>query len=395
MWTTPAAGDAALRRNRLEPSPVVPGTAAESAGDGDTGGQQLTSILWKLIEEDSIGPGELRTLVAATRNDPLPAVFAPPGAVTDTITHERMELLRIVGQPFAQWWTSYFVDKSVDVPVRDLWRLYLPLCQWILRQKRRLRPDGLFMFGFNGSPGAGKTVLTNALAVLLNRLLDRTGEGQAVARSGDDWYLGKRERERLVELGYDPGLPGVSNRAAPGTHDLDWLRRNLREMENSTPDSVIRMGNFDKKADDQPTGEDRHFVVRGKVGVFLFDLWFAGAETNVDPARLPDGLRRRVAENLRSWGSVFDRMDALWSFAWPSFEQMVWEREEQERLVEARRGKRGMSPEQIRAFMTYMIERTWDWETTSPIPPDHAITFRAWRDSNHTVTAVQRGGRAS
>jgi hypothetical protein len=110
---------------------------------------------------------------------------------------------------------------------------------------------------------------------------------------------------------------------------------------------------------------------------------------------VPDGLGRRVAEHLRRWGAVFDRLDGLWAFDWPPFERMLREREAQELLVEQRRGTRGMSREDIRAFMAYMIERSWDWRTTSPVPPDQAVTFRAWRDTNHRVIAVQRGGRAS
>lgn len=360
--------------------------------------RHLEPVLLGIVEGRPVGAAELDVLAAATRDDPIQSVFLPTSGTDSprTIALERTALVKSLWGPFAGWWRSYFAGSDgVRVPITDLWRLYIPFGQWIVREKRRRRPGELFVVGFNGSPGAGKTVLTNALAVVLNHLLDPDTEGQAIARSGDDWYLGRDEREPLRALGYDPGLPGVSNRALPGTHDLDWLRRNLLEMERSTHRSVIRMGNFDKKLDDHPTGDDRYFQVRGKVGVFLFDLWFAGAETDVDPMRLPDGLRRRVAENLVTWRDVFDRLDALWAFNWPSFDQMVREREAQERLVERRRGARGMSDEYIRAFMTYMIERTWDWQTTSPIPPDHATTFRAWRDANHRVIAVRRGGRAS
>lgn len=364
-----------------------------------TAGGEAVSVNAGARDAELAGAAELAELVAATRDDdPIQSAFSPAGAVVPPreVARERIQLAQSLRGPFAAWWRSYFPGgEDASASMTDLWRLYLPFGQWILREKRRRRPGELFVIGFNGSPGAGKTVLTNALAVVLNHLLDREAEGQAIARSGDDWYLGKSERELLIRQGYDPGLPGVSNRALPGTHDLDWLKRNLLEMERSTHRSTIRMGNFDKKSDDQPTGPDRYFEVRGKVGVFLFDLWFAGADTDVDPMRLPDGLRRRVAENLRQWRTVFDRMDALWSFNWPSFEQMVQEREMQERLAEQRRGARGMSPEHIRAFMSYMIERAWDWQTTSPVPPDRAITFRAWRDTNHRVVAVRRASRAS
>ncbi|MFY1633955.1 hypothetical protein ACN27F_11850 [Solwaraspora sp. WMMB335] len=359
---------------------------------------RLDLILRPVAEGAALGRDDLTTLVEATRQDPVPARFVQEtsGAAPDHRgTEQRIRTLRQVWPGFARWWRSYFPGAATPVPVVELWRLYLPLAGWIMAQKQRRRPDELYVMGFNGSPGAGKTVLTNALAVVLDELLDTETQGRAVARSGDHWYLGRGDRERLVAHGYDPGVPGVSNRALPGTHDLDWLLRNLHEMEHSHAHGVIRMANFDKKLDDHPSGPDRWFEVRGTVGVFLFDLWFAGADTTVDPASVPDGLRRRVAESLRSWRPVFDRMDALWCFDWPSFEQMVREREAQERLVEQRHGARGMTRDQIRAFMTYMIDTAWDWQVTAPVPPDQAVTFRAWRDAAHRVVAVQRGGRTS
>ncbi|MGI8666144.1 MAG: kinase-like protein [Jatrophihabitans sp.] len=358
--------------------------------------RHLAPILLRIVEGGPPSPDELDALVTASAGDPVSSAFATEAASPTEEVAERIRLLPGLWVRFAGWWRSYFSEQAgPPPPITDLWRLYLPLGQWIVREKRRVRPGELFMVGFNGSPGAGKTVLTNALAVLLDHLLDSETEGSAVARSGDDWYLGKADRELLRSRGYDPGRPGVSNRALPGTHELDWLTRNLREMTTSTPHSVIRMGNFDKKADDQPAGADRYFEVRGKVGVFLFDLWFAGAETDIDPMQLPDGLQRRVAEQLREWRPVFERMDALWAFDWPPREAMLREREAQERLVEQRRGGRGMSQQDLGAFMDYMIERAWDWQLTSPVPPAAAVTFRCWRDTHHRVIAVRSQGGAS
>ncbi|MDG4767694.1 hypothetical protein O7632_26900 [Solwaraspora sp. WMMD406] len=359
---------------------------------------RLDPILRSVVDGAAIGGRELAVLVETIRQDPVSGLLVGEGndGPWTAVTAERqLHTLRRVWPAFARWWRAYFSTDGTPVPLVELWRLYLPLAEWIVTRKRRRRSNELYVVGFNGSPGAGKTVLTNALAVVLDELLDADTEGRAVARSGDHWYLGRRERELLVADGYDPGVPGVSNRSLPGTHDLAWLLRNLREMEHSHPGSVIRMANFDKKIDDHPSGPDRWFEVRGTIGVLLFDLWFAGADTTVDPLAVPDGLRRRVAEHLRSWRPVFDRMDALWCFDWPSFEQMVREREAQEQLVERWRGARGMGRDHIRAFMAYMIDRAWDWQVTSPIPPDRAITFRARRDTDHRVIALHRGGRAS
>lgn len=371
--------------------------AAIAAGHRAAVERHLAPVLREIVECPTVGATALRVLAETMRHDPIQAVFAPPGAppATCDAVLERIRLVRLVWGSFAAWWRAYFsLADTAAVPMVDLWQLYIPFAEWIMREKRRRRPGELFVIGFNGSPGAGKTVLTSVLAVILNHLLDVPVEGRAITRSGDDWYLGRSDREPLRDLGYDCGAPGVTNRALPGTHDLHWLRRNLSEMERSTGHAVIRMGNFDKKIDDQPPGPGRFFEVRGRVGVFLFDLWFAGADTDVEPAALPDGLRRRVAENLRSWKPVFDRMDALWAFGWSSYDQMLRDREAQECLVEQRRGQRGMSREAVRAFMAYMIELAWDWRTTSPVPPDRNVTFRAWRDPDHRVIALQQGGRA-
>ncbi|MDR6594783.1 hypothetical protein ACFFSW_02130 [Saccharothrix longispora] len=359
--------------------------------------EHLSPALRDLSSNRPVDPDRLRALAAAVADDPLHPAFDPDTARSaEDVVLERLHLVRRVWEPFSDWWCGYFSDRDGStVPLVDLWQLYVPFARWIVREKRERRPDGLFVMAFNGSPGAGKTVLTTALSVVVNKLLDPRTEGRAVARSGDDWYLGRAEREPLRLLGYDAGVPGVSNRALPGTHDLAWLRRNLAEMERSGPDTVIRMGNFDKRADDQPTGPDRYFESHGRVGVLLFDLWFAGARTDADPADLPDGLRRRVAEHLRGWAPVFDRFDALWAYDWNPYARLLADREAQERLVEQRRGTRGMSREDIRTFMAYMIERAWDWRTTSPLPAEDRITFRAWRDTNHRVIAVHRGGRAS
>jgi pantothenate kinase-related protein Tda10 len=360
---------------------------------------QFSPVLTRLIAGDLVPDAELSALVSATLVDPVASAFSPCGRTDPPadVVRERIELVRGLGGQFIDWWRGYFPGSrspgGLDAAMTDLWRLYLPFSQWIAGEKRRRRPGELYMIGFNGSPGSGKTVLTNALAVVLGCLLDAETEGQPVARSGDDWYLGKDQRALLVGQGYDPGMPGVSNRGIPGTHDLRWLKQNLLDLEQSTKHSVISMGNFDKRIDDQPAGQNRYFEVRGKVGVLLFDLWFAGARTDADPMMLADGLRRRVAEHLGEWRTVFDRMDALWGFDWPPFEQMVLEREAQERLIERRQGARGMSSDRIRAFMSYMVERAWDWETTSPVPTQDALTFMARRNSQHRLIEVRKGGR--
>lgn len=355
--------------------------------------RHLEPVLAGIAQGRPAEEAEVGLLAETASGDPLQAAFAPPGGDGGprASTLERIRLLRNAWGPFTAWWRSIFPgEDGPPPPVADMWRVYLPFCRWIVRERARRRPGGMFMVGFNGSPGAGKTVLSNALAVVLNSMLDEA-DGRAVACSGDDWYLSKDEREALKPLGFDPGVPGVSNRGVPGTHDMAWLKRNLREMEAGTPRSRIRLARFDKRSDDRPAGAEGRREVRGRVAVCLFDLWFAGARTGVDPGRLPPGLRRSAAEALGEWAPVFARLDALWGFDWPPFERMLREREAQEELAARHRGAPGMSAQAVHAFMDYMVRRTWDWRTTSPVPPEESITFRAWSDGEHRVIAVHRG----
>lgn len=339
----------------------------------------------------------IAALIRIVAVDPIRSAFRGRHAGIDPSaeTHAGIESLRRVWPNFRAWWATHFeIFDPVQFPIVDLWQFFLPLAQWIISERATVRPYGMFMVAFNGSPGAGKTVTTGVLTVLLNSLLDPTVDGRAVARSGDDWYLSKADREPLRACGFDPGRPGLSNRAPPGTQDLGRLRRNIAELDASTPESRIYLANFDKQSDDIPLGNAATVTIDGKVAVFLFDLWFAGAGTTSDPSAQDSLLRQNIAAELYNWKPIFDRIDALFAFNWPSFDSMVEERETQEQLIELKRGKRGMSAEDIVCFMDYMINKCWDWDNLSPLPDSSRITFRLWRDSNHRIIAIEKGGLA-
>jgi pantothenate kinase-related protein Tda10 len=168
--------------------------------------------------------------------------------------------------------------------------------------------------------------------------------------------------------------------------------RNLHEFRDSTPASSTAVGNFQKQLDDQPQ-EPR--VVHGKVGVFILEGWLVGANTDFDIRHIPAGFQRTVAQYLQGdYKTIFDRLDALWAFDTPSVDEILRNREQQERLLEKSQGKRGMSPEQIRAFVHYFYEKTWTPGVTSPIPQLKDITFLGTIDPNRRIRTIERGGRS-
>ena len=87
------------------------------------------------------------------------------------------------------------------------------------------------------------------------------------------------------------------------------------------------------------------------------------------------------------------RLNILWAFDTPSVDEILRNREQQERLLEQRQGKRGMSPEQIQSFVRYFYEETWTPGVTSPIPQPQDITFLGTMYPNRRIRMIERGGR--
>lgn len=355
--------------------------------------RQYTSQLLRIAQGHQPTRDELCTLASILEADSVQTAIIPVTATmsAEDIVQERCRIMQRAWPTFSQWWLQYFQGSTVEaIPVETLWRLYIPFSQWIVEQKSRSRPHDVYVVGVYGSQGRGKTVLSLALTTVLNTLLTPDIEGQAVTRSIDDYYLKKSTRETLRSLGYDAGR-GVSNRGPAGTHDTQWLLRNIHEFAASTSESTLALGNFHKHMDDQPP---EPFVVHGRVGVFILDGWFVGAHTDFDITGIPSGLQRIVAQHLQGdYKKIFDRLDALWAFDTPSIDDIIHDREQQEQVLEQRQGRRGMSPEQIRAFVRYFYEKAWAPGMTSPIPHDKDITFLGTIDPNRRIKTIERKGR--
>src|SRR5207253_6726380 len=118
------------------------------------------------------------------------------------------------------------------------------------------------------------------------------------------------------------------------------------------------------------------------------------ANTDFDIRHIPAGFQRTVAQYLQGgYKTIFDRLDALWAFDTPAVDEILRNREQQERLLEQSQGKRGMSPEQIRSFVRYFYEETWTPGVTSPIPQPKDITFLGTIYPNRKIGMIERGGR--
>ena len=223
-----------------------------------------------------------------------------------------------------------------------------------------------------------------AVAKHLNHLLNPE-EGQAITRSLDDYYLPKAERYRpeFLARGYNP--KGIPNRGPAGTHDVQRLSSDIRKMEEAR--SGLELPVFDKQTDDRSLEPYR---VDGRVGVFILEGWFVGAQTDIDPLKAGPGLKRSVAASLKDYKPIFDRLDALWVFEPPrTLKEIVAQRIEQEETLKrvtgltGNTGSTGMTPVQIRRFIDYFYKDSWQDGVTSPIPLRTTAAFRADTDMHH------------
>jgi pantothenate kinase-related protein Tda10 len=217
----------------------------------------------------------------------------------------------------------------------------------------------------------------------LNTLV-KPEEGSALTRSLDDYYLPKDERlqPEFLARGYNP--IGIPNRGPAGTHDTARLWVDIQAMDLGRTDHLLP--SFDKQADDR---SPEPFRVKGPVGVFILEGWMVGAGTEVDPLKARSSLKRSVAQALKNYGPIFNRLDALWVFEPPkTIDHIIRQRLEQEESLEGQSGKRGMSAEQIRHFIHYFYEDSWEAGLTTPTPPRHRATFWAVSNDNHEIQSI-------
>lgn len=279
---------------------------------------------------------------------------------------------------------SFFITKQgiVDPTVSTF-------ADWIVEQKRRKHSQRLFVVGITGSIGRGKSTFCRSLIPALNALL-KPDEGQAIARSLDDYYLPRAQRysPEFLSRGYNPS--GISNRGPAGTHDLAMLRAEMDDFEKSSNSSVLPLVTFDKQSDDRAA---ERVKVQGKVGVLLFEGWFVGASTKAETGNLPPGLKRSVALALPGYKPFFDRLDALWAFKPVPLETIIKNRIEQQQTLDKQSGRVGMTPEEIRRFAQYFYQDCWEAGVDSPVPPDKNVSFWADVDDSHRFISIERGGR--
>lgn len=209
-------------------------------------------------------------------------------------------------------------------------------------------------YAISGVQGSGKSTLA-AQVVALARLR----AVRAVAVSIDDFYLGRRERQRLARTVH----PLLATRGPPGSHDVALACDTLDSLREGRPTPLPR---FDKISD-RRLPPSRWPTVSGGVDLVVFEGWFLKAPPESPEALLeplnalerdedPDGIWRAYcnASLARDYRTLWWRLDRLLWLHGPGFEVVSgWRWQQEETLQALHPTRRTMSRAQVEHFVQF------------------------------------------
>jgi len=230
---------------------------------------------------------------------------------------------------------DFISRQALPEHYRDLIDQYVqPLADWI---DGNLSQQQGGILGINGAQGTGKSTLAATLKLLLE---GRDGWRIAVL-SIDDFYLTRRERERLAADIH----PLLGTRGVPGTHDVLLMARILDQLRGLPAGKSLSLPRFEKSHDDR-VPESQWGSVTGPLDLVIFEGWCVGSPPQADAAlqdavnslereRDPQGAWRGfVNEQLAGpYADVFSRLDKLVFLQAPDFDAVFRWRLEQERKL--------------------------------------------------------------
>lgn len=225
--------------------------------------------------------------------------------------------------------------------------------QLLARLHARQEP---WLVGLSGLQGSGKSTFSAQLAAALTRSGIAT-----LAMSIDDFYFGRRERQRLAREVH----PLLATRGVPGTHDLVLLERTLADMRHASASQPARVPRFDKGRDTRMARAHWHRTVQPP-RLVLLEGWCVGvlAQTPAQLRRPINALERDEDGDGRWRGYVntqlaagyarlWRRFDALVLLQAPSFDVVQRWRDEQEMALRRAHAPHAMSTAALRRFIMH------------------------------------------
>jgi D-glycerate 3-kinase len=246
--------------------------------------------------------------------------------------------------------TEPFYDK-----LGQLKNFYLPICEKIHHDYQKNKK--IKIIGLTGGQGAGKSTITQIIKLILNYKYNL----KVVYFSIDDFYKTLKERNKLSKNVHKL----FKTRGVPGTHDTKLLKKTFSDLvkKNFKPVSIP---SFDKSKDDRVPKKKWKKIYK-QPQIIIFEGWCVGAmpqknknliksintlEKNEDAKLL---WRNKVNKELKhEYRKIFNKIDRLIFLKVPNFKCVYkWRLLQEKKLQLTSKGKKIMSPVQVRQFIMY------------------------------------------
>ena len=231
---------------------------------------------------------------------------------------------------------------------------YLPICEKIFK---KLRKKKIKIIGLTGGQGAGKSTITQ----IIKLIFEIKYNFNVTFFSIDDFYKTLREREILSKNIH----PMFKTRGVPGTHDTKLLSKIFNDLskKNFKPVYVPR---FDKSIDDR-FPKSKWQKISKKPDLIIFEGWCVGAKAQTKKQLLkPINILEKNNDSKLIWRTkvnnelnnnyrkIFSKIDCLVFLKVPNFECVYkWRLLQENKLKLTSKGKKIMSPKQVREFIMY------------------------------------------
>ena len=231
---------------------------------------------------------------------------------------------------------------------------YLPICEKIFK---KLSKKKIKIIGLTGGQGAGKSTITQ----IIKLIFEIKYNFNVTFFSIDDFYKTLREREILSKNIH----PMFKTRGVPGTHDTKLLSKIFNDLskKNFKPVYVPR---FDKSIDDR-FQKSKWQKISKKPDLIIFEGWCVGAKAQTKKQLLkPINILEKNNDSKLIWRTkvnnelnnnyrkIFSKIDCLVFLKVPNFECVYkWRLLQENKLKLTSKGKKIMSPKQVREFIMY------------------------------------------
>ena len=264
---------------------------------------------------------------------------------TNTLEKEYLRFLstqEIRGKPFR--------NKIIQLN-----NFYLPVCEKIYQDYKKNKK--IKIIGLAGGQGSGKSTITQVLKLILEIKYNLS----IVCFSIDDFYKTSRERADLAKRVNKL----FKTRGVPGTHDTNFIKKIFIDLTKKKFRPVL-IPRFDKLKDDRSPKKFWQKIEQ-QPNIIIFEGWCVGATPQQNKNLLkPINIlekkqdlnlkwRLRVNKELKNaYKKIFDKINMLIFLKVPSFDCVYkWRLLQEKKLQLTSKGKKIMSPLQIREFIMY------------------------------------------